>query len=234
MPAHTTHVHVAGRWDEDGYARLVAGLREQFDAVVACVHSSCYRSGIWINAFRRAGIPCVSGARTNDRNALRAQQVLFRSFEFVTGNQIGSWVAYSAAYGAKPSLWGPVATYAREDFGRDRFMQANPDLLERFLLALTEDGLRRRFEWLFCEPWRATGRTEWGRREIGLEFLRAPSEMVTLLGWDDRALQRRYWLKELPRTWLGRVGFYRRHGARIAAKRAGALLGRRGWARDRG
>ena len=46
MPAHTTHLHVAERWDEDAYARKIAGLKERFDSVVACVHSSYYRSGV--------------------------------------------------------------------------------------------------------------------------------------------------------------------------------------------
>jgi hypothetical protein len=139
---------------------------------------------------------------------------------------MGSWIAYAAAFGAKVSLWGDVATYSREDYAADRFMSENPAYLDRYLEATSPKGIAARFPWLVQEPGSAQEREEWGAGEIGMGCRRHPRELADLLGWNDRTLQRRYHTRILPTLWLGRVRFYAEHGVRIARKRLRAFLER--------
>ena len=74
MPAHSlsksTHA-----FDEAGYVARLAGIRERFSVVAACVNATCVRRGMWIHALERAGIPWLVGADSHDRNALVRMQI---------------------------------------------------------------------------------------------------------------------------------------------------------------
>ena len=199
MPAHSLP-YTEHEWDEREYVDRIAPLRKQFACVIACVSKSCVEKGMWPAEFERRGIPWVMGADIEDRNALVRMSRIFRSFEYMTTNFIGSQVAYAAYSGCKVSVYGPYATYRPEDFRDDPWYSRYPDLLKLNMQALGEKSAKERFPELFCGPADAVERTEWGREMVGARYRRTPREIARLLGWSPMRQ-----LRERARHLLGRV-----------------------------
>lgn len=182
MPAHSLPYTEHG-WDADGYVAAVQALRPQFSKIVACISYSCVQKKYWTAAFERAGIPWIVGASTGDRNSLTRMAVIFRSFEYMTTNCIGSHVAYAAYSGCKLSMYGPWATYREEDFKNEKFYVRFPDLLHPQLQASSEERVRREYPQFFVDPWKGVTGQDWGAKALGSQYKRTPVEIARLLRW---------------------------------------------------
>ncbi len=207
MPAHSLD-YTVHTWKFDEYAEAIAAIRSQFTEVVVCVHHSCWKRGYWVDAFRARGFPLVSGAAIFDRNALKRIQSLMCSFEYVTSNGFGSQLAYAAYFGAKPSVYGPYASFQLEDFKQDHLYVYHPKLLAPALQAISEEQLRRNCPQFFCHPREAKADVEWGRFEVGESNKVSPRKLRSLFGWDLPARVRRSLKSKIPRSVKDRARIY--------------------------
>jgi hypothetical protein len=211
MPMHSVDAS-QHKWPFEEYAEAIASIRQRFQEVVVCVHNSCWKHGNWTESFRRRGFQVISGAAHNDRNAYERMRVLFSIFEFVTTNGLGSQVAYAAYFGAKVSLFGPIAECRKEDFVGNP-VYARMRELDILLEMNSESALRRDYRDFFCDPDRAVLRTEWAGAQLGADCKVSPKEMRRLFGWTRpqlmcASLKQR--AREIRPRAIQRVGHWRR------------------------
>jgi hypothetical protein len=204
MPPHVTAC-TSQDWDEQAYVDQVTSLRDKFSKVVACVSGFCIARGYWTKAFEQVGIPWISGASTQDRNALLRMRVMFDSFEFVTTPKMGSHVAYAAYCGCKVSMYGVEMPNKREHFARDPMRQRYPEGLEVSLREGARERLMERYPFLFVDPAVAVSAVEWAKEELGEENRRTPLEMAALLGWYWREGEDETYLRHFLHSGTGRI-----------------------------
>jgi hypothetical protein len=191
MPAHSLE-YTTHDWKFAEYADEIAKIKDRFSDVVICVHPSCWKRGYWVDDFKQRGFEVVQGALVDDLNALIRIQRLLAGFEYVTTNYFGSHVVYAAFLGAKVSVFGPYAELKAEDFAKTPFYLDHPQVLEHTLRVTSETEMRRVYPDLFCFPWQAQQRVEWGRHEVGYDNKVSPRKMRSLFRWrlHDRATAR--------------------------------------------
>jgi hypothetical protein len=182
MPPHSLP-YTDHSWGEAAYIEYLQSLRSRYEHIIVCVHPSCVEKGIWVPQLEKAGIRWISGASLNDQNALLRMQILFRSFETLTTNAIGSHVIYAAYAGCKVSISGPYAEYRAEDFAKDPFYLKYPHILAHDLKYSSEQSVNERYPGLCVEPHAGKLHTAWAAHELGAAFRKAPQEMRRLLGW---------------------------------------------------
>ena len=204
MPAHSLDYTTHG-WKFDEYAEAIAAIRHEFSEVVVCIHPSCWKHGYWVDAFRTRGFDLVAGASTKDRNALERVRYLLSSFECMTTNSYGSQLAYAAYFGAKPSIYGPYATYCEKDFNNHPLYRFDPGLLPVVVKSISEEELRRHHPWLFCHPREAEANVEWGRFEVGEANKVSPRKLRSCFGWTlsgrvAHSLRSKYCVKQFARV----------------------------------
>jgi hypothetical protein len=108
MPPHTlTGFNKSATELYLSYINFIKPFLSRFKTVVACIHSACLQNGMWINEFKSIGVEIISGASTEDENALLRQLYLFRQFETMTTTDFGSHVAYALYANCKVSIAGP-------------------------------------------------------------------------------------------------------------------------------
>lgn len=180
VPVHSLDM-TSHRWKFDEYVEHIASVRNRFDEVIACVHPSCIRNGYWINEFKSKGIECISGADTNDINALNRMRWLFSQFEFVTTNGITSAIAYASAFGAKVSIYGPHCRVTVEDVEDVPFYHQNPGLAEKVMPYFSEEMVRLHLSDFYTHPKNAITRVAWGKTQIGMNHIVSPSELKSLI-----------------------------------------------------
>lgn len=182
MPPHSLP-YTSHSWDEYGYAKEINSLKKDFDLIVVCLHSSCIEKGYWINAFEKYDIPWIIGADVFDKNAMKRMHRIFKSFEFMTTNAIGSHVLYAAYSGCKVSIYGKYFEFGKEDFKDDPFYRLFPDLLDHNLYFSSEKYTRKMYSDFFCYPSLALDKISWANEEIGKINKKADIEIAKLLGW---------------------------------------------------
>lgn len=182
MPVHSLD-YTSHNWRFEDYVDQIDSIRQDFSDVAVCVHRSCWRKGYWVDAFRDRGFTVVCGADEQDRNALWRMARMLSASEYMTTNCIGSHVAYAAAFGCKPSIFGSYAEYSRGDFANDPFYRRHPDLLTLTLEVSCEQAVQKRYPFLFGHPREAKRLEGWGREQIGANNRVSPDEMIRLFGW---------------------------------------------------
>gem|GEM_PF-1382328 len=183
MPAHSLE-YTKHSWKFEEYADAIDSIRNCFEAVAICVYPACFKKGYWVESFRKRGYPIIEGAHALDRNSLERVRALMSQFEYVTTNAFGSCIAYAAAFGAKVSIYGPLAEIKKEDVVADPYWLASPGLADIGLDVLSAKSLVSEIPELSTTPVKAIDRTEWGRRQLGFENKVSPAEMRRLFGWD--------------------------------------------------
>ena len=183
MPGHTLD-YTDHSWNRQAYVNEISALKPYFDSIVACVHSSCVSKGYWVDEFQEAGISCITGADVNDKNALLRIQCIFKSFEYMTTNTIGSHLAYAAYSGCKPSIYGDYVSHKSDDFKHDPFFLKHPELVEYYVRNSAEEKIRRQYPHLFMHPTDALECSDWGAAMVGGKFKKTPEEISDLLGWN--------------------------------------------------
>jgi hypothetical protein len=182
MPGHSlpyTNPHI----NERNYVREIAALRPHFSAIVACLYSSCLAKGLWISELEKHGIPYIIGADSFDKNSLIRMNCIFKSFEYMTTNRIGSHVAYAAYSGCKVSIFGEYLPLTIEEFTDYSFTHQYPDLMQYYVDKSQKSELEKQFPELFLEPREATLRKDWADKIVGVKNKRSPEQIAKLLGW---------------------------------------------------
>jgi hypothetical protein len=182
MPGHTLP-HTDHQWDQKTYVDQIVKLKPYYDTIVACVHSSCFAKGYWVPYFEKHGIPCIKGADTYDKNALLRLNTIFKSFEYMTTNTIGSHVAYAAYSGCKVSIYGEYCSPNKSDYRNDPYYQEYPELLNYWVDQSQKSVIENRYPELFTIPMKATKRNVWGEEMVGAAHRKEPQEIAALLGW---------------------------------------------------
>ena len=204
MPVHSISAS-AHDWDFEGYAEAIDKIRDRFEAVVICLHPSCYARGYWVSAFKRRGYKIIRGMDWNDRNALTRLQMLMGGFEYVTTNGFGSHWAYAAYCGAKLSVYGPYAECKLEDQLDCYHFQKFPNDLEPIYWMTSERRNREKFPFIFCAPPEASALQAWGKEQVGAENRVSPAELRRLLGWTPLAVAKgkaRFFMAKVGKTRL--------------------------------
>jgi hypothetical protein len=191
MPGHTLP-YTDHQWDQKTYVDQIVKLKPYFATIVACVHSSCFTKGYWVPYFEKHGIPCIRGADTYDKNALLRLNCIFKSFEYMTTNTIGSHVAYAAYSGCKVSIYGNFFSPSKNDYRDDPFYQEYPKLLDYWIDQSQKSVIEKQYPQFFTNPMEATARKKWGEKVTGSAFKRRPSEIGELLGWSLKRQIRGY------------------------------------------
>ena len=183
MPAHSLE-YTKHSWKFEEYADAIDDIRDRFETVAICIYPACFKKGYWVESFRKRGYPIIEGAHADDQNSLERVRSLMSQFEYVTTNAFGSCIAYAAGFGAKISIYGPLAEINKKDVVADPYWLESPGLVEIGLDVLSAKFLISQNPDLFTSPDRALQRTEWGRQQMGFENKVSPAEMRRLFGWD--------------------------------------------------
>lgn len=183
MPAHSLE-YTKHSWKFEEYADAIDNIRDRFETVAICIYPACFKKGYWVESFKKRGYPIIEGAHADDRNSLERVRSLMSQFEYVTTNAFGSCIAYAAGFGAKISIYGPLAEIKKRDVVADPYWLESPGLVEIGLNVLSAKFLISQNPDLFTSPDRALQRTEWGRQQMGFENKVSPAEMRRLFGWD--------------------------------------------------
>lgn len=182
MPPHSLPT-TAHNWDEESYAKTIVELKKDFDFVVVCIHQVCLEQNLWVETLKKYDIPWIVGASSIDKNALIRMRRIFKSFEYMTTNVIGSHVLYASYCGCKVSIYGDYAAYSKEDYINDSTYNKYPFLLEHNLLYASEKNIKEKYPFLCTHPTLATINLEWAKNEIGDRHKVSLLKLVILLGW---------------------------------------------------
>jgi hypothetical protein len=182
MPVHLLECE-KGRGFAD-YAEDIAGLKEEFTTVVACINRDDFLNGFWAPEFAKRGIEIVTGAARNDRNSLTRMRVLFESFETVTTNGWGSHCAYALYCGAKLSIWGTEYPETKERLSIDEAFSANPIAIDRYLSVETESIKQKYLGKFRVEPRKGLADRALGAWLVGDASKRSAGGLQAALGWD--------------------------------------------------
>lgn len=182
MPPHGLP-YTTEKWDEEVYIKQIDNLKDKFDYIVACIHPSCAEKNSWIVNLEKYKIPWVVGADMRDKNALIRMRRIFRSFEYMTTNCIGSHVAYAAYSGCKVSIFGNYAEFTSEDVKGDILYMKYPHVMEHNLRCSTKKSISKKFPFLFAHPKAAVQHVEWGSKQLGAECRSGNVLLAWHLGW---------------------------------------------------
>lgn len=170
-------------WDESSYVELINNLKDDFDCIVVCLNESCVNKNNWTEQFDKHSIPWIVGAAMDDKNALVRMSRIFKSFEYMTTNAIGSHVAYAAYSGCKVSIYGPLAEWKKEYVENDELYRMYPRVMNHNLSNSTEDFISKKFPFLFIHPKKAVMNDDWANFELGREHKKSYFELSVILGW---------------------------------------------------
>jgi len=182
MPIHSLS-DTQERWNDEEYAQYIESIAHNFNKIVLCVHSSCYKKGNWIKAFQKRSIPAVIGADPEDGNTYERLATLFSRFEFVTTNAVGSHIAYAAYFGAKPSVAGPKPYFEKRDYERLTFYKNAPEVLNIVAEWNADNRYKKIFPFLFVEPHIGVNAQKWAEQQLGEQNKKSPNELKHLFGW---------------------------------------------------
>lgn len=169
--------------DQESYIREIAALKKDFSSVVVSLHGSCVERNSWVPTLERYNISWIVGASTNDKNALRRMHTIFKSFEYVTTNIIGSHILYASYLGCKVFFYGQFSKTRKIDYLREPYYKKNPEILDKRMLFARKENYEKLFPWLFVHPSQAVCNQPWAANLIGEVNKREAPEIAMLLGW---------------------------------------------------
>lgn len=182
MPPHGLP-YTTESWNEEDYVKQVADLRNDFDSIVACIHSSCVEKKKWVAHFEKNNIPWIVGADMRDKNALIRMNRIFRSFEYMTTNCIGSHIAYAAYSGCRVSIYGNYAEFSEEDVKNDDLYINYPHIMKHNLFCSTKNAISNKFPFLFVHPKLASPQRDWAFEQLGATNKVRMVELAWHLRW---------------------------------------------------
>ncbi len=182
MPPHSLPT-TSLQWDEETYVESIVEIKKDFDFIVVCLYQSCIDQNLWIKTFDKYDIPWISGASSDDKNALIRMRRLFKSFEYMTTNTIGSHILYASYCGCKVSIYGNYTEYSKDDYKNDTTYKRFPFLLDHDLFYASEKNVKEKYSFLFQQPKNANINLDWARSEIGEENKVSLYGLAIAFGW---------------------------------------------------
>ena len=181
IPRHVTR-------QEKGFnapLRLLDTIPEQSKNLVGiCLHGDDFylkRNIFW----EKNGYRVIKGASFDDANALTRMCFLFRSFDTLITDSLGSHIPYAAAAGMKiavvPDLSSVPTDFKSIPFYRDKPQHAQ-HVRDVEMLCLNPQTSPYRF--LFSSPNLAKPHVDWGLEQIGFDNLLSPGDLKKVLGWN--------------------------------------------------
>lgn len=159
------------------YADQMLEAAKDFEHVAVCLNPSCLKNGFWVKEFTERGFNIITGASTDDANALLRMRMLFAQFETMTTNAWGSHVAYALAGGVRVAINGACPSLELSNLLLDTTWRTDPAALEKYLAAQTREK-EREFLRAFCVPAReAVADVKLGNWFLGRDQQLSPSEM---------------------------------------------------------
>jgi len=183
MPPHGRYRHGPGDPFAEAYAEYIESKHDRFSSISVVLTAGDYVSREWVSAFERRGIEVLVGAHHGEPQTLLRQKALLCSVEYVTTNGFGSHIAYAAACGCKVSVAGQFAEWDKDRLSRVFAVKTYPHLLPAMTRLHSEQALKEAFPFLFVEPEDAEQTIEWGKIQIGADYIKTPEEITSLFGW---------------------------------------------------
>lgn len=183
MPMHTLS-QTSESFDEEEYAKFIDEISFKFKKIVCCLHKSCFEKKYWINTFSKRNIEIIQTADEDDANTLNRLSYLFSRFEYVTSNSFGSHLAYSAFFGAKPSICGPKPNWKPDDYKNLTFYKNVPALLDILKDWDESNYIKKCYDFLYLFPWEAKLQVEWAKFELGSENKKSSEELMKIFNWE--------------------------------------------------
>lgn len=187
-PGHTSNFS-ANEWAvfAESYAKAVASVRDDFSEVLLCVTANCIERNEWIKEFEAEGIPWIMGASIFDRNALERMRTIFRRFEYVTSNVIGSHLVYAAYESCKVSIWNWQQLYDSKTYDNEPIYKNSDSFLREALEWSSYDWVSKHYDFLFhSHPNQGVVLKSWADEQLGVQFKRDPNEIAALFGWPQK------------------------------------------------
>lgn len=188
MPGHSLD-YISLETREKDYVSYIDGIRDRFTNVTVCLHPSCRRNGYWIDSFKSHGYRIVMGVEIQDMGCFDRLQGYFASHEFCTTNLTGSHVIYSALFGCKTSIAGPVPRVSLEDLIKSIHWVDREDkqgLLHSYE-KMSVPEFRRHYPQFFVEhPEAAVQNVELARHECGFDNKMTRSQYREVVEWVTR------------------------------------------------
>jgi hypothetical protein len=118
-------------------------------------------------------------------NALTRMRRIFKSFDYITTNSIGSHVAYAAYSGAKVSIYGPYDFQDKASLKNDALYSRYEDVLNYTLEVSSFEYLSRQYPYLFfMHPIQAKRIESKGKEWLGAEnYIEHPWQVAKFLVW---------------------------------------------------
>lgn len=182
MPPHSLP-YTNHSLSEEKYVESIAALHNKFDLIVVCIHQSCIEKKLWVDSFAKYNIPYIIGANAEDKNSLIRMYRIFKSFEYMTTNTIGSHIIYGAYCGCKISIFGQYANFSANDYRNDPFYQKFPFLLEHNIKESSEECIQKLYPFLFSHPLQSKIHIEWAKEELGYANKVTFLKLAFYLGW---------------------------------------------------
>jgi len=185
MPQHTVDGDRSiVKSNEENYIKTINKIKNDFDLVIFCIHKSCIKNNLWISTIEKYGYQWFLGADIYDKNALSRMNILFRSFEYVTSNCIGSHIAYSSYSGCKTSIYGEYSEPDKNQMKNSLYIKENPHMLENIYTQCLSKTVKRKYPMFFKKhPKDATLNIDWAKKELGEECKITYQKLAELLGW---------------------------------------------------
>ena len=148
-----------------------------------CVGGKDVLLGNFIHNLESRGIPWITGAWMFDRNALVRMQRIFRSFEYVITDAVGSHVAYAAYCGCKVIIRNEKNNFSAQKVLYDKraeWLKKTGNKTQK----TNHEYLQEIAPFLFGSMADAEPQIEWGKQELGYSHKLDSTELAKLLSWD--------------------------------------------------
>lgn len=159
------------------YADQMLEAAMDFDHVSVCLNPSCLKNGFWVKEFTERGFNIITGASTDDANALLRMRMLFAQFETMTTNAWGSHVAYALAGGVRVAINGACPSLELSNLLLDTTWRTDPAALEKYLAAQTREAEREFLRAFHVSPREAVADAALGNWFLGRDQQLSPTEM---------------------------------------------------------
>jgi hypothetical protein len=188
MPGHT----VPGMGNDSNqsvnYMNHIRKHASSFEKTTVCVFGTDYdQKGVWRTAFEDAGFEVIRGV-DHKYYALELQKRRFMKYSHMTTNVFGSHIIYACAYGAKVSISGNYEAPKEENYKNIPFYKDYPNALTSAVNLFSEETMRTKHPWLFCNPDGARSNIPWGESQIGMQCKKTPKHLKNIMGWSPNSI----------------------------------------------
>lgn len=188
MPGHTVPGMGVGSLQSQAYVNHVKKHATRFKKTVICVFGTDYdQRGIWRTAFEGSGFEVIRGV-DHKYYALELQKKRFMKCSHMTTNVFGSHIIYASAYGSKVSISGGYEAPNEEDYKNIPFYKEYPEALASAVQLFSEETMRSKHPWLFCNPEDAICSNTWGESQMGLSHKISPEQLREVMGWSRKEI----------------------------------------------